>query len=346
MYSILIVDDREIFRRQFKRFSIFKNNSEFEIKYEAQNGEEALEILQNNDVDLTITDIRMPIMDGLQLLEEIKSRNLCRCVVLLSEYADFSYARQGIVLGAFDYIVKPIDEEKLSELLDRTKIFLSGNAGDSFTVSRAQAEKAAQLIMSNDNYAEKMCGDIADSIIKARDNRLAVIDTLNSFLNMLREEIFLKREYLASLINGDEVFSFDYAEEDDICGKFTERIRVISKEVNKFNVNTKNEIVRSVCNCILNNVGKNISLQRMSELHFVNKAYLSHLFSQEVGMSFVDYVNKVKIEYAKCRLAAADVKIYEIASELEYSNTEYFSKVFKQYTGYTPSAYRQEFGKV
>lgn len=65
MFSIFIVDDREIFRRRFKRFSIFQNNDEFQVKFEAQNGQEALETLRKEKVDIMITDIRMPIMGGL-----------------------------------------------------------------------------------------------------------------------------------------------------------------------------------------------------------------------------------------------------------------------------------------
>lgn len=124
MYQTLVVDDREICRRQIKRSPTLGDGREFCVKFEAQNGAEALKILEHNKVDLVITDIRMPVMDGLELLREIKERDICRCVVLLSEYTDFIYAKQGLVLGAFDFIEKPIEPGRLEELLPRVKCFL------------------------------------------------------------------------------------------------------------------------------------------------------------------------------------------------------------------------------
>ena len=55
MYTLFIVDDREIFRRQFKRFRIFQDNSRFQVRFEAQNGQEALEILRREQVDIMRT---------------------------------------------------------------------------------------------------------------------------------------------------------------------------------------------------------------------------------------------------------------------------------------------------
>lgn len=345
MYKILIVDDREIFRRQFKRFKIFKDNKDFTVAYEAEDGEKALAILREHDVDVTISDIRMPIMDGIRLLGEIKKDNLCSCVVFLSEYADFSYARQGIVLGAFDYIVKPIDENKLKELLDRVKDYLSAKPEDYASISQSRIERICQFMLSDDPYAEKMCGELADGIIQSAQNDVHATELLNNILGKMKAVILTQRDYLEALIDTESLFTLSYHDGMNIYDEFMDAIRHIEKEINRFNIGARNELVRSICKSVLKNTGKNISLQRMADLHFVNNAYLSHLFRKETGMSFVDYVSMVKIEYAKRRLESTTDKIYEIAVDLEYSDAEYFGKVFKQRTGYTPSAYRQEFGK-
>lgn len=66
----------------------------------------------------------MPKIDGIAFLKELRNTNLDLCVVILSGYSTFEYARQGIVLGAFDYLLKPIENSKLSEVLSRVRIHL------------------------------------------------------------------------------------------------------------------------------------------------------------------------------------------------------------------------------
>lgn len=342
MYKVLIADDREIFRRQLKRLNVFSGGS-FTISYEAQNGEEALEILRSSRVDLVITDIRMPIMDGIELLQKIKEENLCRCVVFLSEYAEFSYARQGMLLGAFDYIVKPIDANELSELLKRAEAFLSDSGSAELAVTAAQIDRIAKFILSGDEYVLKMCSEIVGRMVKSAADDSVILSSLDDFLKELGGRILKEREYLRQLIDTERLFSMPVCERNRICSVLSDKIAEIMEQSGRFRMTVKNELIQSVCDSILKQLGKNISLQTMADLHFVNKAYLSHLFSQETGISFLDYVNRIKMEYAKRRLVCSSDKIYEIALELEYADTEYFSKVFKQYTGYNPSSYRQEF---
>ncbi len=340
MYSIMIVDDREIFRRQLKRFQAFCDSTAFSIKYEAQNGEEALALLRENKIDMVITDIRMPIMDGIELLQHIKEENLCGCVVFLSEYAEFSYARQGLQMGAFDYLVKPVSNEAVRVLLDRAESLLSTSRDSWLDITDAQKERIAQFMMDNDEYARKLCGEIAEGLVAGSTGDAVAVEALTGLLHDVGELILAKRDYLRELIDTESLFSLPPCQHNEICSRFDEKIAEVMKKVNSFRLNVRNELIQSVSDSILRSLGRDISLQSMADLHFVNKAYLSHLFSQETGISFMDYVNSIRMECAKHRIACTNDKIYEIAADLKYSDTEYFSKVFKQYTGYTPSAYR------
>ncbi len=125
MYRVLMVDDRDIFLIELKRLKVWGDISGFEVAGKANNGRQAIEMLKSSSYDMVLTDIRMPVIDGLQLLRKINQEGLCSCVVLLSEYSEFNYARQGIVLGAFDYLVKPPSQESLLELFKRARRFLS-----------------------------------------------------------------------------------------------------------------------------------------------------------------------------------------------------------------------------
>lgn len=74
----------------------------------AGNGQEGLQYILENQPDLVITDIKMPVMDGLEMLEEIQEAGLFPKVIVLTAYSEFAYARQAVKLGVCDYIIKPV----------------------------------------------------------------------------------------------------------------------------------------------------------------------------------------------------------------------------------------------
>lgn len=86
----------------------------------ASNGQEVLNYIENHPIDILITDVRMPGMDGLELCSRIREMKLEIQIILLTGYADFEYARRGISLKVVDYCLKPIDIKQLSETLHRT----------------------------------------------------------------------------------------------------------------------------------------------------------------------------------------------------------------------------------
>ena len=94
----------------------------FEIS-EASNGEEGWEFCEKYKPELVLTDIRMPKMDGIQLLQEIRNNELEIKVIILSAYSDFEYARSAIVNGASDYLLKPFDDTALTECLNNFPLF-------------------------------------------------------------------------------------------------------------------------------------------------------------------------------------------------------------------------------
>jgi len=87
--------------------------------HEALSGAMALEIMENNAIDIVITDIRMPGMSGIDLITAIQSKWPNVCSILLSGYADFEYAKQAIAQQSFDYLLKPISDEDLIDSVTR-----------------------------------------------------------------------------------------------------------------------------------------------------------------------------------------------------------------------------------
>ncbi|MGB9809558.1 MAG: helix-turn-helix transcriptional regulator, partial [Caldanaerobacter sp.] len=88
------------------------------------------------------------------------------------------------------------------------------------------------------------------------------------------------------------------------------------------------------------NYNKEISLESVAKEVYVTPAYLSILFKKEMNINFVNYLHKVRVEKAKELLSNRNLKTYQVASMVGFSDEKYFSQIFKKYTGLTPSQYR------
>jgi len=117
-FSVLLVDDEEEFLATvLKRLKKRKMNAAG-----AANGEEALKVLDRDPVDVVVLDVKMPGMDGIQTLREIKKRFPLIEVVMLTGHASMEVAIEGMEIGAFDYLMKPVDiDELLYKLQDAYK---------------------------------------------------------------------------------------------------------------------------------------------------------------------------------------------------------------------------------
>ncbi|MBD0380853.1 response regulator [Paenibacillus sedimenti] len=119
MLKVMLVDD-ELYVRKGLLGLIDWESLGFRVCSEADNGKDALRLIEFEQPDVVITDIRMPVLDGLQLIEEVKRRRISACkFIVLSGYNDFSYAQSAIRFGVSDYILKPIEEEELEAILRR-----------------------------------------------------------------------------------------------------------------------------------------------------------------------------------------------------------------------------------
>lgn len=116
MIKVVLVDDEVIIREGIKS-EINWEALGMEVVGVAEDGEEALELIEKTQPDIIITDVKMPFMDGLQLVEKIKPNYKNTYIVIISGHDEFEYAQKAIKLGAYDYILKPIDLDYLKEIL-------------------------------------------------------------------------------------------------------------------------------------------------------------------------------------------------------------------------------------
>ena len=123
MYKILVVDDEPIIRSGIIN-ALSGQEHGFVVAGEAANGMQALELLPELALDVIITDICMPTVNGLELIETAKSINPDLKVLVISGYDDFEYAQKAVRLGVDDYILKPVQAQHLLEILARVRVEL------------------------------------------------------------------------------------------------------------------------------------------------------------------------------------------------------------------------------
>ena len=123
LYRIILVDDEEEVRKSIIR-KIDWQAVGFTVVGDAENGEDALEKIENLEPDVVLTDIRMPYMDGLTLAEKIRQKYPSMKIVIFSGYDDFEYAKRAIKLNVTEYILKPVNVEELTAILRNIQVSL------------------------------------------------------------------------------------------------------------------------------------------------------------------------------------------------------------------------------
>lgn len=120
LYRIMLVDDEEEVRKAIIRQMDWEQLG-FTVVGDAENGEDALEKMEQSEPDVVITDIRMPYMDGLTLTARIREKYPSVKILIFSGYDDFEYAQRAIKLNVTEYILKPVNGQELAQILGRVR---------------------------------------------------------------------------------------------------------------------------------------------------------------------------------------------------------------------------------
>lgn len=119
MYKVLLADDEPLALEGLELLVDWEKRG-FQVAQVCRNGEEAIEHIRRNPPDLVVTDIRMPVLNGLELIEETRRLgNRSTLFVIASGYDDFDYARQAMCLGVKHYLTKPLIGDEVDEVLER-----------------------------------------------------------------------------------------------------------------------------------------------------------------------------------------------------------------------------------
>ncbi len=245
MYKVIIADDEYMIKKSLT-VMIERSPYNFKVVGEADDGKEAMDLVKELRPDLLITDIRMPTMDGLELIQKLQTESNLTEAIVVSGYGEFEYAQRAIRLGAIDYLLKPIKVDLVQEALKRVN---------------------EKLQLREENERE----------------------TINILKNLSP-----KMNYAINFI--EKHFSDD-----------------------------------------------SLSLPMVADHIELSTAYLSRIFKEETGTSFVHYLTKLRMERAKIILKNPYSKLYEVAFSVGYIDYPHFSKAFKKYCGVSPTEYRKRY---
>lgn len=159
MYKLLIVDDEDWIRERL-RDTIDWNSLNIHVTGEARDGEEALELTEKLLPDIVITDIRMPCIDGLEYIKRLRDNNNRSKVVIISGYSDFDYAQKAVKLGAFDYILKPVEDDELINVVKRCLVEIDAEKSRDIIFKKAEGQlKESQPLLEKEFYINLVNGN-------------------------------------------------------------------------------------------------------------------------------------------------------------------------------------------
>lgn len=337
MRRIIIIEDEKIVINGIK--AMLKRISEqYQVIGSATDGIAGFDLLLREKPDIVLCDIRIPGMDGLSLIESVKPLLSDTVFVVMSGFREYEYAKKALSLGVVEYIEKPVTIPKLAVLMEKI------SRSETVEEDRGRFEELMKAVLKkirNNEYSNLT--DYTDELIRIKRN-----DELTDYKSDLfrfvcvvstvfyEENAFGKRmtPHLPSLSNM-EILSCH----EDVNTYVQVIMRDIIRKMSKGGEKAMHKGIRQLLDYIDANYSKDIGLTELSDLVHMNQAYLSVLFKEEVGMSFIKYLTQIRIEKAK-ELLADNYKNTEVCRLVGYQNYPYFCEIFKKETGKTPGEFR------
>lgn len=369
--SILLVDDENCARLLLgERINKLPGVT---VSASMPNGFSARKHLKEHVVDVVFTDIKMPLMDGLELAEFIKDFAPSCPVVIISGHEEFEYARKAIQYGVKEYLLKPITSKQIVEIVERCCKEIKKKRENLLLPQHYVYEQLEQKI-----YHTLVKGQEADQWIMELDKLMSQrgtvvrIEPLEVCERKKDELSLIYRNILNDCLSGNIVLRLSYthekleylilpqdSEEHRSIKAIPEYLdRILEKPV-KFTevgeVNSAKEIVEkytlfrpedgkaqieAACRYIEANLGKMITRDEVAEHIWLSPSYFSRLFKKMVGIGYNEYLTDLRIKKAK-QLLMQNVSVAEIAVVVGFRDARYFSIIFHKKTGYTPSEYRR-----
>lgn len=333
MLNVYIVDDEKLIRDGMKKLIKWEEHG-FSICGEASNGRDALQEILELIPDIVLTDLRMPVMDGLSLAANLSNMVPSVEVVIITGYDEFEYAKEAVRRGVFDYLLKPVSQQELLDSMLRLKQKIQSRS-----VSYPFEEEAQLLQAIRDNNAENAMLALDSMFTNFRTSmarKTEMIKICQKILTELDITYRATRGPKAIAVRPDIQEDYSAEELEQSVRGYVEKIFIFS------GVDSSDLLVEKLKRYLENHYQENISLKMLEDEFYFNASYISRIFKIKTGENYSDYLLKLRIARAKVLLESSNYSIRQISEMVGFSSSKYFSKVFKDMEGRQPVSYRNE----
>jgi two-component system response regulator YesN len=370
MIRIVFADDESGMRDLFVK-EINGTGRPYHVCAVAENGREALEMVKTHSPDILITDICMPLMDGLELAGEVRAMDRNIKIIIISGYDDFSYARKAISLGVKDYLLKPFLPRELFVLLDKTAREIEDEMNSSTDkkvrlIARQLSKEEEKLLVRVEMGAAGEAVEILDRILDKCGSLSG--QEYENYLFIMLVELVISVSSLTEKTSGNplswrdnellaylkEQFTGENHQEDprkmpserftNIRNMMREYVRRCCDETSRSMKKRGEKIVFSARELIERHIGdEEFNIESAAAFVYISPSYLRQIFRQITGESFTEYLIRRRMETAEKLLQNPEYKIQDVAERTGYSNQRYFASYFKKIYHCTPTEYRERF---
>ena len=326
MIKLLLVDDESIIRETIGAM-LPLNDLGMRLTGSCRNAFDALNSMENDMPDILVTDIKMPGMDGLELIERALMLNPKLECIVLSGYDEFTFAKRAISLGVREYLLKPFYKEELIQTLEK--------------LCRKIRQSRRQRDGRIPELAEKLFALQPEDNVQAITARQVQEVTLASGCEDVLREAYT---YLIAHQESQPLRAFTalrrtYDSETELLETVAQGLTAMLARHGQYRA-----FVNTMCQYIDEHYSDdNLSLQYLADNVIHMRAdYIGREFTKDTGMKISDYLCRVRMERAKTLLRddASEAHIYEIAEQIGLGhNPQYFSRLFRKYTGMTPKEF-------
>lgn len=358
MIRIMVVDDEKITRDGVAKGIDWAKHG-ITVLGCAENGMEALYLAQELEPDIILSDIHMPVMDGLGFAQRLSVEMPSVRIIIISAHQEFEYAKKALSYGVEDYLLKPLQEDELvrrvlevgekQEIIRTSELkrnldflLLRGDSRFAQELGQLEAELFIAFELRQDEAAAEVLEKISLLFEAETDNRVFQSECLRQLVKF--------KEIMARWALETELGNIDYLAENELY-RFRDRQNMLTWQMQKVRelINMARiskgskyaKLVRQVECHVAEHYAEDITLRAAAGLLFISPQYLSRIFRQEKGLSFIEWLNAYRIEKAKEFLADTQERITNVAGMVGYNDYKYFSNVFKKYTGMSPREYRK-----
>lgn len=339
MLKVLFVDD-ESKAREAIRCRVPWNELGIELIGTCSNAIEALQQMTEEMPDILITDVKMPVMSGIELIGKAKLMYpLLQCVII-SGYDEFSLAQAAMMEGVRHYLLKPfVKEDVIAVIKTCTE-----------EIYRLKKE-VLRNCDSREAIVDKLVCDIKNISVEEGDPQ----SQIRQLMEVYGEDRSLLREALSNLV-------VKHWSKEDVSNamKILEKLLDCKDDIYEYAAEILKERNHSLLTDgsfvghIKKYVDQNYALDSLSLQYIADSVvnmdakHVGRKFHQKMGIKFSDYLLKVRMEHAISMLRSEkDFKMYEIAESVGIgNNVKYFYQLFKKYTGMTPKEYKENMKKV